>query len=269
MAQIRYVNSDFSQTALEKAILSNWNSLMNKFSKTPTFQRIETPAQIIMISGSSIPMLNRVIRTRLNEENVDQIIYETIELFRRRKAPFHWQTQPEDTPISLPRRLAEKGFIIDEDPGMAIDLDKIKMPNEVPGFRFERVNDPESLVIFCEYLISWFGFPSDVLETFTDIHMSIGIVDDYRHYIGYLNDVPVATSSVLLADGVAGLYMVTTKPEARGHGIGSLITVTSLLEARDLGYRVGILHSSKMGYNVYLRLGFKEYCKLTGYILNI
>ena len=78
MAQIRYVQSDFSQTALEKAILSNWNSLMNKFSKTPTFQRIETPAQTIMISGSSIPMLNRVIRTRLNEENVDQNINKTI-----------------------------------------------------------------------------------------------------------------------------------------------------------------------------------------------
>jgi hypothetical protein len=35
-----------------------------------------------------------------------------------------------------------------------------------------------------------------------------------------------------------------------------------LSEARDLGYNVGVLGSSEMGYSVYRGLGFEEYCRI-------
>jgi len=39
------------------------------------------------------------------------------------------------------------------------------------------------------------------------------------------------------------------------------------LEAREMGYRFGILQASPMGENVYRRLGFEEYGRLPNYIL--
>ncbi|HXQ37494.1 MAG TPA: hypothetical protein VN843_26015, partial [Anaerolineales bacterium] len=66
--------------------------------------------------------------------------------------------------------------------------------------------------------------------------------------------------------GVAGIYNVTCIPEARGQGIGAAVTLASLLNGRELGYRVGILQASSMGRKVYQRLGFQDFGKLSVYL---
>jgi ribosomal protein S18 acetylase RimI-like enzyme len=65
---------------------------------------------------------------------------------------------------------------------------------------------------------------------------------------------------------VVGIYSVGTIPEARGKGIGSAITLRALLDARRRGYRVGLLQSSEMGYNMYRRLGFETCFKIKKYV---
>ena len=88
-----------------------------------------------------------------------------------------------------------------------------------------------------------------------------------RLYLGSLEREPVATALLFLGAGVAGgLYGVGTIPEARRQGIGRAMTVVPLLEARAMGYRIGVLHTSPMGEGIYRRLGFREYCKLGRYV---
>jgi predicted acetyltransferase len=84
-------------------------------------------------------------------------------------------------------------------------------------------------------------------------------------YLGLLDGKPVATSLYYLGEGIAGIYFVATLSEARNQGIGYAITQKSLLDARELGYRVGILQASSMGKPVYLKLGFKEYSRIGSY----
>jgi GNAT superfamily N-acetyltransferase len=77
-----------------------------------------------------------------------------------------------------------------------------------------------------------------------------------------LGEEPVATATLFFGVGVAGIYFVCTVERARRRGIGAGITLTALREARDLGYKVGVLGSSEMGYPVYRGLGFEEYCRI-------
>jgi len=54
----------------------------------------------------------------------------------------------------------------------------------------------------------------------------------------------------------------TYPPRPCGIGTFSRDLRAALLEARDLGYRIGVLGSSEIGYQVYKRLGFQEYCRI-------
>jgi predicted acetyltransferase len=70
---------------------------------------------------------------------------------------------------------------------------------------------------------------------------------------------------VLLAGGIAGVYDVSTVPAARQRGIGTMMTVAMLQEARAHGYETAFLQPSEMGEALYRRLGFRVCCVCSVY----
>jgi GNAT superfamily N-acetyltransferase len=87
----------------------------------------------------------------------------------------------------------------------------------------------------------------------------------FPHYVALLDGKPVATSMLFLGGGSAGLYHLGTIAAARGRGVGAAITLAPLRDARARGYRVATLQATPMGYNLYRRVGFVEYCRLGMY----
>jgi predicted acetyltransferase len=96
--------------------------------------------------------------------------------------------------------------------------------------------------------------------------VGLGTDSPARHYIGWLKGEPVAVSSLFSGAGVAGIYNLATIPGARRQGAGSAMLMKPLQEARTIGYRIGILQASEMGFSVYRRVGFKEYCRMSHYM---
>ena len=101
----------------------------------------------------------------------------------------------------------------------------------------------------------------------TEALATAGIEPDgpMRHYVGLLDGEPVGASSLMLAAGVASLQLVATVPEARRRGVGTAMSLAPMVDARDLGYGIGVLASSPLGFGVYRRIGFREYFRWTVY----
>lgn len=154
----------------------------------------------------------------------------------------------------------------DGGPGMTADLLELNEVMIPPHLTIKQVEDVETIREFARAAIISFGPPETNESTVINLMAGLGYDLPLRNYIGYLDGQPVATAELFLGAGVAGIYWVSTVPTARGQGIGAAITQVPLREAREMGYRIGILHSTPMGMGVYTRLGFVEYCRMSHYI---
>jgi GNAT superfamily N-acetyltransferase len=257
---LSYILNDFNLKTCSKAIHDNWTNLLLQFARTPQFESKEGKWLITMSSGYKIPLLNRVMRTRLTTSNADEKIHETIDYFSTKDLPFRWQVYPGDTPNDLSQRLEDHGLERLEQIGMALFIDDLNVPEIPEGFTYQKVTSLRLHEVHAELLPSAYGMPKAACGFLTRMLLSIGVREDYCNYLGFFNDEPVACSTVLYSDGVAGIHNVATHPKARRKGIGACISAAPLFDARDLGYKVSTLLSSKMGYNVYKKLGFIEYC---------
>ena len=110
--------------------------------------------------------------------------------------------------------------------------------------------------------IAGYEVPPDWEPPLFDLLSGFGLDLPVRHYLGYLDDKPVATSDLFLSAGVAGVQFVSTLREARGQGLGTALTLAPLLEAREMGCRIGVLQSSELGFPVYRRMGFEQVCQV-------
>ena len=134
------------------------------------------------------------------------------------------------------------------------------------GSSITEVKDEDTLKTWCYISGISFGMPEQAIPSLVEYFSTdIKLQQPLKFYLGLLDGKPVATSMYYLAEGVAGIYFVATLTEARNKGIGFAITQKPLLEAREMGYKVGILQASKMGEPVYRRLGFKEYSHIGSY----
>jgi len=122
----------------------------------------------------------------------------------------------------------------------------------VNGLEIHVVADEESLRAWTHVFTLGYGMPLDWEPSVYDLQLQLGLGYPMRNYLGYLNGEPVATSCIFFGGGVAGVYSVSTLPEARGKGIGWAVTLKPLYYAREMGYRVGVLQSSEMA-SMYIR----------------
>ena len=78
------------------------------------------------------------------------------------------------------------------------------------------------------------------------------------HYIGLIDGRPVATSSLYILNGVAGVHAVGTLPEVRGRGFGAAMTAVALRDGFSQGCHTTALQATPSGFPVYFRMGFRH-----------
>jgi ribosomal protein S18 acetylase RimI-like enzyme len=264
------IMEDLPDAALVAAIEANLFGTWGMLGRSPRVEMYQGPDMLRYATGVPFPLMNGVLRARLEPGEVDDKIEATIGYFKARRLPMLWWTGPTTQPADLGKHLEAHGLRHGNDqPGMAVELRALNQDTRAPAALIvEEVEDTKGLITYCTVLTKGFGMPDFVGEAFCGIlgDMGLGKHLPWRLYIGRLRGEAVTTSMLMLTGGVAGIYNVATLAEARGQGIGEAMTLAPLMDAREMGYRIGTLQSSEMGLNVYRRLGFKEYCRVSQYV---
>jgi ribosomal protein S18 acetylase RimI-like enzyme len=214
------------------------------------------------VGGSPVGQHNAVLYCHTSPDRADVLIEEWLGELRRRDLPGSWHRSPAMRPDDLSERLVASGFEdVGDEPAMAADLTVAPGAVEVPeGFAVERVTDDAGLEAYRRVLASGFGEGPKEADWVAEVYRRIGLGDQtpWCHHVGRMGEEPVSTVSTFDTNGVAGLYFVSTAPEARRRGIGAATTRHAMVEARARGCNTAVLGSSPMGYSVYRRLGFDD-----------
>jgi GNAT superfamily N-acetyltransferase len=261
---------DFSAPTLVAAIEANQLEFWADLARFPQVELHQDREIMWFVTGIPFPMCNLVCRTQFEPDGIDARIEATLAFFRSRHLPMLWHIGPATRPADLGKYLIAHGLVhAGDDVGMAVDLLALNddLPTS-PALMIQPVSDVVTLKQWFHAFSLSFELPESVGQAIFDIEASSDAWQHLRRrfYIGLLNGEPVATAMLFLGAGVAGVYSIGVLPAARRQGIGMAMTLATLCEARAMGYRIGILHSSQMGLGMYRRLGCQEYCSVSDYI---
>ncbi|MCA0458531.1 MAG: GNAT family N-acetyltransferase [Chloroflexi bacterium] len=266
---VDYLQNLDSESAVIHAIEANTAGFLLSMGKAGGGEEKHTPEITWTIGGSPLDYHNAVVHADLTTETAALTIREVISLMKAKNVPGSWHLSPNMHPADLGTYLDANGFeYVGDEPGMAAYLPTLNIPPMPEGFRVERVQDAQSLKHWETTLGRGFGEGIKEAQWVTGVYAKIGLDDSvpWRHFLGLQDGEPVATTSLYLGAGVAGIYFVSTVPSARRRGIGAAITAAALQHALEMGYQVGILGASSDGFPVYQRLGFRQFCTFRLYV---
>lgn len=259
-------SSDKLLTALESNMTAFWSA----YGRGNGCTLQSTPSVVWFYTAIQVALFNGVISAKMKYDDVKATVDSLQSKIDERGAPALWCLGPQSTPENLGELLEQYGLESAGKPsGMATDLAAVNsMPKTIENFMIEKVSNVEMQALWARTAAIGTGFSDTATTEMAQLEASLTDpqYQAQHRYLGFLDGAPVATSALVLDSGVAGIYAVATIPEARRKGIGEIMTVMPLLEARQIGYRVGILQASSMGYPIYKRIGFKDVCKFNIYL---
>ncbi len=244
---------------LVDALQENFIVYCQMFAGLPGVLWQERPDSLLFATPPGPPGLH-VLRTKFDESKVDAQIDALLGQITAQTDRFDWALYRTDSPADIGERLTARGLKPGSVPWLLADLDDV--PDLAPledALRVEIVTSPQQLEEW--WHVSAAGFEGDdaLIKIFYDAYVRypLGADVDYLHTIGYRHDEPVTSATLLLTEGIAGLYNISTPPPHRRRGFGTAITHHALRIARQRGYQHACCMASHMGKPIYQRLGFR------------
>ena len=226
----------------------------------PSFEVHEEQDVYWISADAPVFYFNSVFNARLNG-NAEQRIETVIEFFRPRRDWFTWHIIPSSRPENLAELLMAHGAeLLESIPYMAVDLQDMQRDFSMPSdFTWTTVRSPDELASWTSIYCHARGYPESAYKL-VNIFVDLDLTEEspYQLILGYLGDTPVSTYSVFMDDETAGFYSLTALPEARGHGIGTAISIAAADLAAERGYQIATLLSEPPSRNICKRLGFVD-----------
>ena len=255
------------KNSVKSAIKANWEAYHYCLAQSPKVELSIGRYLTWLMTDLPDHFMNLVVCNQLPSEGVDDLIESTLAHFNSMNIrKFSWLTSASVPSANINKVLLAHGFTSGDSFATEMAVDLAFIPADLPthpNLRIVPVDNPDVLRQWIHVASIGFRISKEFEHVWHAILMDTTSDARFQSYLALLDGKPVGTSQLFLSEGVAGIYNITCIPEARGLGVGSAITLAPLLKARQMGYRMGILQASQKGYNVYRRLGFQDYGKLS------
>jgi GNAT superfamily N-acetyltransferase len=248
---------------IEDAVVEHWSLLGlwpgAKLVDEGGILRFETPI-------SALPY-NAVLRTRLDGD-VGPAIGSTLAGYAARGVDVMWFVGPSARPNDLGDRLVAAGLPrIEVGTGMALELADVpaRPVPELPGVAFAEVVDDEGLDNYLQLNLDYWGLSEEQREPVSRLNRHwAGERARGKRFLAHADGAPVGKGYVSFAGppGVAAIFGMAVRTEARGRGIASAMTQLLVETAQEAGAHRVVLMASEMAVGVYARLGFVGHCTI-------
>ncbi len=225
---------------------------------------------IKFLSHISLPFFNCVIFYDFDPKNLEKQIRDFIKYGRSKKTSLLWLIGPSSKPQSISSLLEENSFKYDDNMiSMAIEINDIKDNlKHIDGLEIELADSRKKLKKWVHACLRGFDENGKNFSSIYEFERSLGYGKTlpWIRFTGIIDGEAVATSAIFMGSEAAGLDNITTVPDWRKKGVGTSMVTHALKFSQSLGYNIGILQASDMGYNLYHKLGFKKYYEFKEYI---
>ncbi len=248
---------DVSGTGKLRQIQENLMAYLRLFAGLPGMTLYDAES-FWLVSNTSAPG-NMILRTHFKASCTEEPIDAMLEQIGQYSDHIDWLIFPDDQPADLGKRLEARGM--PGGPGgnwLWTDLTRLRAHPTMPDhFRVEQVRTDQMLSEWIR--VSEAGFGSR-LALFSKAYARHGYGPDAfsLHDIGYADDTPVTSGTLVDAGGCATIYDVSTPPAFRHQGFGRALTHALMQQIRNLGYADTWIWSSQMAKSVYQKLGYIE-----------
>lgn len=237
---------------------ANLWSMFARFGRARGASLVDTPTRMAIATPIPQPPYNTVLRF-YDEHNrsLDEQVSELTAPYRQRNVTMLWCVHPTTDPETRDA-LVRTGLVNAEElTGMVAEIRQVPSPTATPA-GVEIVDaDVEHAAAFADF-VSWrYRLESTATPLLEEVFRD-GVGRDVRVWFAMIDNVSVSKVAMHFTDGVAGIYGVATNEAGRGQGLASLLTLTAIEAARQMGIGHVVLHSTPMARSLYQRLGFRD-----------
>jgi ribosomal protein S18 acetylase RimI-like enzyme len=162
-----------------------------------------------------------------------------------------WTVWVPEADTEVAKALESAGHRLDATPrAMAMPVADLRAPEPDPELEIREESDPEVLARINEVA---YGFPPG------DFPPLKGDPPELRTYFGSIGGETLGCAGALAHGTDCEILYVAVLPEGRGHGIAGRLTARAVADAAEQGLQTTTLQSTKLGYPIYLKLGYRDY----------
>lgn len=211
---------------------------------------------LLIDSGLQSDMFNIICST---EEEGKALVQNSIDHFCQKELPFCWWVGFDSDPAWLTGELKNHGLKpAEEELVMRVNLNNIEWPLQSENYYFQEVRTSEQLSDFMRVMFSI--LPEEEKEPvnkYYQLAKHLIFNSDLHLLVGYVDDKPVATSSVFISCGIASIFGVIVDPNMRGQGLGKAATLSAMKKAKNEGCGICVLTATNDAKFLYEKIGFK------------